>query len=333
MKIAYLILVIFISILSAKSIAMSGSAIALRQFAKKITWNKVGACNFLGKTKGDYKSICSKDKDFSSTISTLNNTPEIFSSMLVLEVISKLEIDAEIKNNIIKKLKSSCYKNGFYYFFTDHSLYPPDSDCTALANIALLKTNSVEHSSVIDTLNGLAKHVNKDGITEVYLDKERAGRIDPVVCANVLYLFYYFGLKHLVVPTDNYVFKTLLTEGYAGGTRYYPSEDMFLYAVSRLLEFPQLKENLSDILGEKLKKRINSTDNSFDLALRVICSKRLGVDNTVEAKILAKKQQPDGGWPIGAIFKFGQKDIFFGSREVITAFAIKALVDKVDDSY
>ena len=56
---------------------------------------------------------------------------------------------------------------------------------------------------------------------------------DPIVCVNVLNLFYKNGRGHELPGTLNWVEEVLKNRAYISGTYYYVSADQFLFFLSR----------------------------------------------------------------------------------------------------
>ncbi len=197
-------------------------------------------------------------------------------------------------------------------------------DSTALAHTVLAKAGN-HPPFVLQSLETTIANVNCEGVVEVYFDPLRRGRVDPVVCANAIYFVHFFGKNFKTQATEQFIYDTLVLGSYLDRMRYYPSEDAFLYAVSRLLDFPSLKEKFIQPLSNRLKKQRLTPGTALDLAMRILCAKKLGWPIEKEEIELASLQEADGGWPICPFFKNGSSNQFWGSRAITTAFAIQAL--------
>jgi hypothetical protein len=288
-------------------------------------WNKRAAYSFVKHSveSGVYHCIGGHNRLMEPPLSQVPR--ELFSSMVILHLLVNLELDEQVKNKLVADLQCAADGEGCYSFFAESTLLPADADCTALSYDALLQARIIACKDVFKPLIAMIKNVNREGIIEVYFNQQRHGRIDPVVCANVLYLVNLLDKRDQAMATEEFLYRILQEEAYSQGTRYYPSEYMFFYMVARLLDFPLLREKFAPLLTEKLLKMPPILQDPLDLAIRIICLKKLGLAYDGEAHQLASLQQADGGWPLCAFFKKGRSEDFFGSREIVTAFTIKAL--------
>ena len=66
--------------------------------------------------------------------------------------------------------------------------------------------------------------VDKTDLRQTYFDPQRP-RFDPVVCVNVLSLFYSYGRGHELEKTLRWVYDVLLHRAYTDGSRYYVGSD------------------------------------------------------------------------------------------------------------
>lgn len=241
-----------------------------------------------------------------------------------------MDLKFEIKQDCLYFLNNQFEHEGMVYFFTDKNLYPADVDTTAIAISVLTKASFINNSNFSNCINGIRKiitNTTKDGIIDTYFDKsgEKRERVDPVVCANALYAISLYGKEFEALESMDFVYNILLSEAYKGGTRYYESEDTFLFALFKLvISFPNVYSKFVEPLKEKVIKRIGATENSLDLAMRIIACNNLNIHNSTEKNKLALLQLEDGSWPAYFYFK-GSNSRYFGSREISTAFAIKAL--------
>lgn len=275
-----------------------------------------------GFTVGDFADISSRKDLTNGTI-----IDENFSTIVIMELLLDLEFDTKIKHECLCVLNSQFNESGIICFFADKSLYPGDVDTTALALYVLKKADLIDDDLSLNGINEIINNTTTTGIIDVYFDQtgEKKNRIDPVVCANALYALSLYKKEAEATKSLDFVYETLVTEAYCGGTRYYPSEDAFLFAVSRLIKnFPKTYEKVTEPLKEKVAKRIGLTENPLDLAMRVIACNNLGILNPLEKAKLISYQLQDGSWPACCYF-IGSNNRYFGSKEISTAFAIKAL--------
>lgn len=142
---------------------------------------------------------------------------------------------------------------------------------------------------------------------QTYFDHQRP-RFDPVVCVNVLTLFYTYNREADLQPTLQWVCEVLRNRAYLDGTRYYETAECFLYFLSRLL-LSSSDENLHALLGpllkERLQERIGVEGDALQLAMRIVACASLGLRDAVDVRTLLTLQCDDGGWEIGWIYKYG----------------------------
>ncbi|RMD42097.1 hypothetical protein DV735_g3039, partial [Chaetothyriales sp. CBS 134920] len=189
--------------------------------------------------------------------------------------------------------------------------FPDDLDCTAVA-WTVLEPEPRLITSVLDEIVG--SWVNSDGIVMTYFDHTRP-RVDPVVCVNVLRLFYKYGRGHELSATLQWVRDVLYHRAYLEGTRYYAPPEAFLYLLS----------HLGNILRERVMERVGAPGDSICLAMRLLACQSLGISNPVDLLTLRTIQCEDGGWEAGWIYLYGSADIRIGNRGLTTALAVNAL--------
>jgi hypothetical protein len=214
-----------------------------------------------------------------------------------------------------------------FHFFLETTLLPADVDCTAVGLSLLHETERVDSSLVNRAVDRMLENTNEAGVIKVYFPPcGHRQYVDPVVCVNALYLFALVGREDEARPTLDHVRHFASSGEYLTGTRYYSSPDVFLYFLFRFVErFPSAGELLEGPLCQKLRDRFGTTQSPLDLAIRVMLARRMGIANDREQEQLLAAQGSDGAWPAGPFFRFGKRRGFFGSRELTTAFAIKAL--------
>ena len=161
----------------------------------------------------------------------------------------------------------------------------------------------------------------------MYFDRERP-RTDPVVCVNVLSLFYQQGRGHQLGRTLQWVHEVLLHRAYLDGTLYYESPDFFLFSLGRLLRCTQdaeLHQWLRPLLKRRLQERIGRTGDGLSLAMRLLACNALALTNQVDLEILLSLQCKDGGWGLDWMYRYPSSGVRIGNRGVATAFAISAI--------
>lgn len=204
-----------------------------------------------------------------------------------------------------------------------------------------------DRAIALSVINEMLQYTDKDGIIQVtttsswvcfpsfdplfvpqtYFDHRRP-RFDPVVCVNVLNLFYTYGRGSDLSRTLHWVYEVLYNRAYLDGTRYYESAECFLYFLSRLLtssDNPELQSLLRPLLKERVQERIGAEADALSLAMRILVCDFVGLRNEVDLRTLLPLQCEDGGWEIGWIYKYGQSGLKIGNRGLTTALAIKAI--------
>ncbi|KAJ6499937.1 Haloacid dehalogenase-like hydrolase-domain-containing protein [Mycena vitilis] len=201
--------------------------------------------------------------------------------------------------------------------------FPFDLDTTSLG-LTVMKRDKEVAGSVMDEM---LQYKDSDGIVLTYFDHERP-RFDPVVCVNVLTLFYTYGREAELQPTLQWVCEVLRNRAYLEGTRYYETAECFLYFLSRLLLLSSdaaLYATLGPMLKERLQERIGLSADALQLAMRIVACTSLGLRDDIDLRTLLTLQCEDGGWEIGWIYKYGSSSIKIGNRGLTTALAIKAI--------
>lgn len=254
--------------------------------------------------------------------------PESFSATVIADLLIDQREHRMLVSSILAMLRAEMRRDGLFHFFKDHDRLPADADCTSLGLSVLLRGGCLVIEQANLALDHILANSNADGVVETYFDPtgERSGIIDPVVCANVLYLATMLGRGHQVRPTREYLHRVLVAREFNQGTRYYHSPDSFLYFTARLVrQFPSLHAQLHRPLLDAVQERQGETEFPLDVAQRVIVSRWLRIDDDGESRKLIDMQQQDGCWPADSLFRYGRKRIFFGSRSFTTAFALQAL--------
>jgi hypothetical protein len=254
--------------------------------------------------------------------------PESFTATVVADLLLGQPEHRGLVSGILSMLEEEMRPDGLFHFFKEHDRLPADADCTALALSVLLRGGALVNDRAHHALDVILANSNANRVVETYFDPtgERSGIVDPVVCANVLYLGYMLGRGDELAPTLEYLRHVLVAGDYNAGTRYYHSPDTFLYFTARLVRrFPALHEQLLEPLTRAVRERQGTTEFPLDMAQRVIISRWLRIDDGGESEKLVELQQEDGCWPADCLFRYGRKKIFFGSRLVSTAFALRAL--------
>jgi hypothetical protein len=214
-------------------------------------------------------------------------------------------------------------------------------------SIGLMVTQPDDHV-VQSVLDEMLQYLTGDGITMVnschpstwsprpklnhfrqtYFDSERP-RTDPIVCVNVLSLFYSRGRGHELANTLEWVLGVLEHRAYLDGTRYYETAECFLFFSARLLHRvvrdEALHARLAQFLRERVLEREGCTGDALALAMRVIVGAAVGLRLERDLAALLPLQHEDGGWGPGWIYKYGSSGMKIGNRGLTTALALNAI--------
>ncbi len=147
-------------------------------------------------------------------------------------------------------------------------------------------------------------------------------------------------VRDIIAANLSYVVGYFLSGEFRSGCRYYESPDAFLCFFSDLLaHFPSIHElfDVRQALCTAIEERreaapngqVDDSEAPLNLALRAIAASNLGVDPSHELALLVEAQDPDGGFSrYCPLFALGTKqghNLYFGSKEQTTAFALRAL--------
>ncbi|PWY64288.1 hypothetical protein BO94DRAFT_629363 [Aspergillus sclerotioniger CBS 115572] len=206
------------------------------------------------------------------------------------------------------------------------STFPDDVDTTSLAWL-ILPAPKPMISALLDRIT--TSLVNEDGIVTTYFTPHRP-RTDPVVCTNVLRLLhkYNYNYNTTLPSTLHYIHTTLHHRTYLHGTRYYPTPESFLYAVSQLCAQDPSLTSLKEVLVERLQERMNVEVDALALGMRILACLSMGftrgeVEGEVEELVL--RQCEDGSWPAGLFCRFGVSGVGMWNRGLGTAVGVRVL--------
>ncbi|PPQ66159.1 hypothetical protein CVT26_010882 [Gymnopilus dilepis] len=206
--------------------------------------------------------------------------------------------------------------------------FPNDLDTTS---IGLTVSDHIDTATKHKVMDEMLKYQNSDGIMQVYFDHSRP-RIDPVVCVNVLTLFYSNGRGHELSRTLDWVEEVLRNRAYISGTYYYYSADQFLFFLSRLLSVsPELRQRLGTAFKERILERFGVEADSLSLAARIIGATVVGLVDERDLETLRSRQCENGSWEDGWFYKYGATGILIRNDGATTALAMRAmqLVDEL----
>lgn len=256
--------------------------------------------------------------------------PESFTAMLVADVLASVPDFSELATGILDMLERELGDEDVFYFFKDHARLPADADCTAIGLSVLLRGEPLLVETAHTALDRILANADRKGVVETYFDPtgERSGLVDPVVCANVLFLGHQLGRQDELLATEDHVVEVLIDGRYLAGTRYYPAPETFLYFLTRVVRaYPhsRLAQRVRPALRQAIITRVGTSATPIDLAQRVLICSWLGLRNTGEATMLAKLQDDHGAWPADSLFQYGRSKVHFGSSGLSTSMAIAAL--------
>lgn len=213
-------------------------------------------------------------------------------------------------------------------FFRDQPLlttedFPFDLDTTSIGTLATRRDDGTANL----VMDEMLQYRDEDGIIQTYFDHERP-RIDPIVCVNVLSLFYSRGRGSELAPTLEWVRGVLKHRAYLDGTRYYETGECFLFFLSRLLQSTKdaaLHASLKSLFAERVKERIGAPGDALALAMRILACAAMGMRNEIDLRSLLPLQCEDGGWEAGWVYKYGSSGVKIGNRGLTTALALNAI--------
>lgn len=260
---------------------------------------------------------------------TVEAPAEMFSAMVIADLLFGRSFFRPIVGRALSAIERHLGADDVLFFFKDRDRLPADADCTAMGLSVLLRSRRIDEARAHRALDRVLENTGPTGAVATYLTREgaRAGIVDAVVCANVLYFAALLGRTRDAAATERHVEDHLAR--LSGGTRYYPSEDTILYGLARLVAaFPSIYAHWGPAVRLGLGARIGATRFPLDLAQRVRACQWLGVEAEVDRATLRRMQRRDGSWPNDGFFRMGRSAIYFGSRALTTAFAAAALAGK-----
>ncbi|KAI9437652.1 HAD-like domain-containing protein [Lactarius indigo] len=243
---------------------------------------------------------------------------ENFAQMLILEATNK----REFVNYVHHPRTWNFFRDG-PILTTDE--FPPDLDTTSVGLMVTQPDDQV-FDSVMDEM---LQYTTTDRIPMTYFDAERP-RTDPVVCLNVLRLFYSRGRGHEVSPTLDWVLGVLKHRAYLDGTRYYETAECFLFFAAQLLRAtpdPDLHARLAPLLRARIQERTGAAaGDALALAMRVLAGSIVGLRQAHDLAMLLSLQCEDGSWGPGWMYKYGSSGVKIGNRGLTTALALNAIM-------
>ncbi|KAF9468730.1 hypothetical protein BDZ94DRAFT_1294279 [Collybia nuda] len=208
------------------------------------------------------------------------------------------------------------------------AIFPCDLDTTSVG----LRVFGPQDSQTLEAImNQMLEHRDENGIVQVYFDKSRQ-RTDPVVCLNVLTLFYKYGRGSDLNETLQYAYGVLRNRGYTYGTRYYQTAEVFLYFAVIFTEesgSEDIRKKWTPLLRVRLMELILTGSKSVDplsTAIRILLSTKLELaSDPVDVYDLLRMRNKNGSWTGGWFYKYGSSGILIENAGFTTAIALKAL--------
>lgn len=274
-----------------------------------------------------YQSILSRMPDFSSRIEMPD---EVFTSAIILDALMDSPLSPRVKTRIVDFLEAS-HEDGLFSYFVEKGLLPRDVDDTGLALSVLIRAGAVPPAVAHAAASMVLQNVDDTGVIHVYMpprgDREGRARVDPIPCANALYLAYLLGREDEARPTEEFLIGVLDAQRTAPPKPfyYYLSPDVLTYWASRLLRFDRFRLRHRHTVEAALRARLGSSDDALDLALRGIAADNLHMGEVAERTALERAQKADGSWPISPMYKLGRSEVYVGSEALVTALALRAL--------
>lgn len=256
---------------------------------------------------------------------------ELWSVGLIADLLLELELDQTIKDSLIELVKSAYSSDGLCVSFSQPCPLPPDVDATALCTIILLRAGQIDSSLATKIASQIAANVNEKEIIKVWFTSSGPfdNVIDISICVSGLYLIYMLNHENLAKKTEDFIYNSLIQNKWDEYFFYYASYDHLLYMLTRIAAVsPAFRNRFQEVLEMRIKDRFGKTSNPLSVAQRVIAASNLGIKNPVDVATLCDTQHQDGSWAEDVIFQYTQPDgvtYVHGSKEITTAFAIKAL--------
>lgn len=285
---------------------------------------------------------------------------EAFSAMMALALLRPPRTSEERDRiRLLHERVQECRWQHRYRFFHTRGGFASDTDCTAVAAAALhgsgyctdIDLDTYARVLLTAAAPGLSRtfrwddEVVKPGRMMVYWEDDaepgavrRGRKYDPTASANVLYVLEHASIPgrahaQAVAANRGYVAAHLTSGRYLAGTRYYPSPASFLYAMSRLhAAFPERYQAVRPALAAAAATP--DLTNPLNLALNILAAGNIAASDIAlkpgldeRRAVLISQQRPDGSWPFCPLYRLGRHEVYFGSPDITTLIAVKALDD------
>ncbi|KAI0937990.1 hypothetical protein AcV7_003308 [Taiwanofungus camphoratus] len=263
------------------------------------------------------RSFLYANKKCLNTVSTDGTiVSENFSQLLILEAIG----DESLVDFVRHEGRFNFFQGEAKLIMTNH--YPDDFDTTSIGLTVVPYIDDKTRNRVMDEI---LAYQSEDGIVLVYFDHKRP-RIDPVVCVNVLTLFYRYGRGHQLQKTLDWVEQVLINRACASGTFYYATEEQFLFFLSRLIQSsPDVRQRLEGVFKRRVVERFGADGDALAMAMRIHTAASVGLVDHVDLDKLFALQQNDGSWRDSAFYRFPSARQLASNDGLTTAIAIQAI--------
>lgn len=269
---------------------------------------------------------------------------DVFSALLVFDTLPRHLLSPPFRQSFRDYFTRNHHPSGINYFFVDRSLISTngiaaDADTAAMFLTVALEEGLVEWHTLHSAMEILAHNTNAEGILQVFLAPRgrREGRLDPVVCANVLSLLYLFEHPSDQQPSEDYLYAFLARREHLHGSLQYTLPSTILYFITRaIFRFgrPALQQRFG-VLLRTCAEELLALDPMGDLdrAMRILVCRKLGLECPAVARLAAElhdHQHPNGAWGIESIYRTVRSQLHFGAESITTAFAVRALAGRAD---
>ncbi|KAJ5861277.1 uncharacterized protein N7529_008587, partial [Penicillium soppii] len=201
--------------------------------------------------------------------------------------------------------------------------FPHDFDTTSLGNTILDRPAD----GVNIVMDQMLQYLSPDSLVQTYFTDFK-NRVDPVVCCNVLSLFYKHGRGEELAHTLAWVRTVLENRAYMNGTRFYPMPEAFLFFFHRFLKHirgSSLYDDLCPLFRSRLQERVGVPVDPTSLSMRLLACHAMGIPDPLGLQELLAMQMEDGGWPLGTVYMYGSNKLKIGNRGLTTAWAVQAV--------
>lgn len=254
---------------------------------------------------------------------------ELWTPWIILDLLLETQLRKDIKESLIDLVKGNFSKQALSNSFEFPSPLPDDVDATAICCLVCLRAKVIDIDLAKMACEQILGNINKMGIVKVWFSSlpPFVNVVDTVISANALFLSYHLNKQALAKKTEEYLLEILEKDDYK--SCYYSTEEAFLYILSRIANFSEdFRKKVIDRLTVRLKSKMGLKNGPIAISQRILAAKNCHLQNEVDQEILLELQRLDGSWPEDLLFE--HTDIYnqiyiHGSKEVSTAFALKAL--------